>query len=88
MVLQKPAASLLDDPYLDRSLFGTASSDAYSEAETDAGADHIYDRSSLIKLIYVLNGPNLNLLGKRQPHIFGHEKPADIEPNCRALAEN
>ncbi len=38
------------------------------------------------KLIYVLNGPNLNLLGKRQPHIYGHETMADVEAACRAEA--
>lgn len=34
--------------------------------------------------IYVLNGPNLNLLGKRQPHIYGHETIEDVERLCRA----
>ena len=38
------------------------------------------------RLVYVLNGPNLNLLGKRQPHIYGHETLADVERECRALA--
>ena len=38
------------------------------------------------RLIYMLNGPNLNLLGKRQPHIYGHETLADVERDCRALA--
>jgi 3-dehydroquinate dehydratase II len=38
------------------------------------------------QLVYVLNGPNLNLLGKRQPHIYGHETLADVEHDCHALA--
>src|SRR5689334_17557077 len=42
--------------------------------------------SSMSRLVYVLNGPNLNLLGKRQPHIYGHETLADVERDCRALA--
>ncbi len=37
-------------------------------------------------LVYVLNGPNLNLLGRRQPHIYGHETLADVERDCRTLA--
>lgn len=39
------------------------------------------------RLIFVLNGPNLNLLGKRQPHIYGHETLADVEADCRKLAK-
>ncbi|WP_449255454.1 type II 3-dehydroquinate dehydratase [Bosea sp. (in: a-proteobacteria)] len=39
------------------------------------------------RLVYVLNGPNLNLLGKRQPHIYGHETLADVEADCRRLAQ-
>jgi len=41
---------------------------------------------SMNHLIYVLNGPNLNLLGKRQPHIYGHETLADVEADCRRVA--
>src|SRR3954454_6691637 len=39
------------------------------------------------RLVYVLNGPNLNLLGKRQPQIYGHETLADVERDCAALAD-
>jgi 3-dehydroquinate dehydratase-2 len=37
--------------------------------------------------IFILNGPNLNLLGKRQPEIYGHETLADVEAECRKAAE-
>ncbi len=39
------------------------------------------------RLVYVLNGPNLNLLGQREPHLYGAETLADVEAACRDVAE-
>ncbi|UFN49589.1 type II 3-dehydroquinate dehydratase [Roseomonas sp. OT10] len=40
------------------------------------------------RIVYVLNGPNLNLLGKREPTIYGRETLEDVEAECRELAES
>ena len=51
------------------------------------GANLQEDRAQVSKPIYILNGPNLNLLGQRQPEIYGKETLADVALACSDLAE-
>ncbi|MBO7554433.1 MAG: type II 3-dehydroquinate dehydratase, partial [Neisseriaceae bacterium] len=39
------------------------------------------------KKVLILNGPNLNLLGTREPHIYGAETLSDIEQQLAAEAQ-
>jgi 3-dehydroquinate dehydratase-2 len=34
----------------------------------------------------IINGPNLNLLGTREPHVYGYTTLAEVEASCRAKA--
>jgi 3-dehydroquinate dehydratase-2 len=39
-----------------------------------------------VPTIFILNGPNLNLLGVREPAVYGHDTLGDIEERCSACA--
>jgi 3-dehydroquinate dehydratase-2 len=41
----------------------------------------------MAKTVYVLNGPNLNLLGAREPETYGRSTLSDVERLCRKAAE-
>lgn len=36
--------------------------------------------------VHILNGPNLNLLGVREPQLYGHTTLAQVEARCRTVA--
>jgi 3-dehydroquinate dehydratase II len=42
----------------------------------------------MAKTIYVLNGPNLNLLGTREPQIYGRATLAEVEKLCQSAAQS
>ena len=39
------------------------------------------------KPVFILNGPNLNLLGAREPEVYGHETLEDIRAACESRAK-
>jgi 3-dehydroquinate dehydratase-2 len=41
----------------------------------------------MTQTVYILNGPNMNLLGTREPEKYGRATLADVEKLCRATAE-
>ena len=40
----------------------------------------------MAKTVFVLNGPNMNLLGTREPHLYGRATLKDVEALCRKTA--
>src|SRR5436309_15655111 len=44
-------------------------------------------RSDRLPTVFILNGPNLNLLGVREPATYGYDTLADVETRCLARAQ-
>ncbi len=43
--------------------------------------------TSALPLVSVLNGPNMNMLGLRQPHVYGRATLDDVEALCAETAD-
>lgn len=53
----------------------------------DIGAQRRARKASGLKTVYVINGPNLNALGKREPGIYGGKTLDEIGEDCRKAGE-
>jgi 3-dehydroquinate dehydratase-2 len=60
---------------------------AYPNTATNTIQQRPYKKIAMTKTLYVLNGPNLNLLGTREPHIYGTTTLAEIESRLKTLSD-